>query len=303
MRHFLRSLHGRSDWRGSAPKRTLYAAKYALRSLRHRAQHAAWLDAVYGEPRLRAMLTHDPRLLERPQHHYINRRLDAAAGYAIVRGHYDHVLARFPPALVEQVYLGGCCAVGTLPLKGGEALSVELRRPTGRGREGELALYLLDARGRTLSSLIFTLADDGRRLLLGCLQGAATELGREAVRELTRQCHGLRPKNLLLSMLLGYAEQAGVERVFGVGNAAHPFAGHPGKIKADYDSFWLECEGVPRDDGFFELPAREPVRDIGAVDSKHRSAFRKREALRQQAAVLLPQALGLLPALEEAKAG
>lgn len=295
MRHFMRSLHGRTDWRGAAPKRALYAAKYTLRSLRHRVLHAAWLAFVYDEPRMCTLLAHDPRLLDRPQHGYINLKLDVASGYAIVRDHYTHLLAHFPPALFAQIYLEGRAAVGTLPLKDGGLLSVELRRPTGRGREGELALYLLDAQGLTLSSLIFTLADGGRRLLLGGLQGAAAELGREAVRELTKQCHGLRPKNLLLSILLGYAEHLGSEQLLAVGNAAHPFAGHAGKIKADYDGFWLECGGVAGDDGFYVLPAREPVRDLASVDSKHRSAFRKREALRHEAAALLPQALGLTP--------
>ena len=207
MRNFLRSLQGRTDWRGSAPKRSMYALKYAMRSLRHRSLHAAWLGFVYGDQRMRAMLAHDPRLLDRPQHDYINRRLDTAACYAIVRSHYDYVLAHFPPAMIERIYQHGRCPVGTLPLKDGDTLSVELRRPTGRGREGELALYLLDAQGRALSSAIFTFADDGRRLLLGCLQGAAAELGRDAVRALTRQCHGLRPKNLAIDRWPELAEQ------------------------------------------------------------------------------------------------
>jgi uncharacterized protein VirK/YbjX len=297
MHHLLSSLHHRIDWRGGMPKRTLYAIKYLARSLRHYRLHAGWLAFLHGEPRMRAMLAHDPRLLERPQHDYINRRLDAAARYAIIRGHYDFVLARFPAELVRQVYLEGRSRLGTLPLKDGHALALELRRPTGRGREGELALYLADGEGRALSSIVFTFADGGRSLLLGCLQGAAAGLGRDTVRELTRRCHGLRPKNLLLSMLLGCAERLGVERVRGVGNAAHPFAGTLGKIKADYDGFWRENDGLAHADGFYDLPAREPLRDIHEVDSKHRSAFRRREALREEATRRLWQALAGTPPL------
>ncbi|HEX7342422.1 MAG TPA: DUF535 family protein [Rhodanobacteraceae bacterium] len=293
MRHFLRSLRNRTDWRGAMPKRALQAAKYTLRSLSHYRLHSAWLAFIYADPRLCAMLAHDPRLLERPQHAYINRRLSAAASYAIMRDHYTYVLAHFPPALVEQIYLHGRCPIGQLALKDDTLITVALCRPVGRGREGELALYLLDAQDRPLSSLIFTIADNGKRLLFGCLQGAAHELGREAVRELTRQCHGLRPKNLLLSILLGYTKCIGVTRLQGVANATHPFAGRADKIKADYDSFWLDCHGTLGNDGFFELPVREPARDMAQVDSKHRSAFRKRETLRHKAATLLPQALGL----------
>lgn len=293
MRHFLASMQDRTDWRGSPATRGFYALKYALRSLRLRHLHAAWLAFVYETPRMRAMLAHDPRLVERPQHAYISRELGTAAGYAIIRSHYEFVLTRFPAAMLRAIYLDGRASVGTLTLKDGSILQLELRRPTGRSREGELALYLVDANGRALSSIIFTIADDGRRLLLGCLQGAAHELGRDAVREVTRQCHGLRPKNLLLSMLLGLGAAIGTARVFGVGNAAHPFANHPGKIKADYDGFWLECGGVASQHGFYELPAHEPIRDMATVDSKHRSAFRRREALRALACEQLLDALEL----------
>lgn len=293
MRHFLESMQDRTDWRGSRATRGFYALKYAVRSLHWRGLHAAWLAFIYDDPRMRAMLVHDPRLVERPQHAYISRGLGTAAGYAIIRSHYEFVLARFPADALRRIYLVGRAPVGTLVLKDGSTIGIELRRPTGRSREGELALYLVDTLGRALSSIIFTIADNGRHLLLGCLQGAAHELGRDAVRDLTRQCHGLRPKNLLLSMLLGVGAAIGTERVFGVGNAAHPFADHPGKIKADYDGFWLECGGAASRDGFYELPPREPVRDIATVDSKHRSAFRRREALRALACAQLLDALEL----------
>lgn len=293
MRHFLESMQDRTDWRGSPATRGFYALKYAARSLRRYRLHAAWLAFVYDDPRMRAMRACDPRLVERPQHAYISRKLGTAAGYAVIRDHYEFVLAHFPAAVVRAIYLDGRAPVGALVLKDGSALDIELRRPTGRGREGELALYLVDAGGRALSSVIFTIADAGRRLLLGGVQGAAHELGREAVRELTRHCHGLRPKNLLLSMLLGLGAAIGTRRVFGVGNGAHPLASHPGRIKADYDGFWLECGGVASRDGFYELPPREPVRDVAAVDSRHRSAFRRREALRALATTQLLEALEL----------
>jgi len=75
---FWRSLHQRRDWRGSPARRAGAAIKYALRSARHARLHAAWLDFIYRTPLLAAMLVHDPRLLERPQHPYINRCMSRA---------------------------------------------------------------------------------------------------------------------------------------------------------------------------------------------------------------------------------
>ena len=273
----------RHDWRGSVPKRLAAALKYMLRSARMATRQAAWLRLVYGSPRLTAMLAHDPRLLERWHHHYINRRFGRARRMAVIADHYRFAFERLPDDVLDGVYLRGRHGAGTLALKDGSELRIELRRPTGRSREGELALCLANSEDKVLSSAVFTIADEGRALLIGCMQGASAELGRDAVRELTKQCHGLRPKNLLFSLLLAFAAEYGIEQVRGVANLAHPFAGEADKIKADYDAFWEECQGEPLSDGFYALPAREPARDETQVESKHRSAFRKREALRREA--------------------
>ena len=254
-------------------------------------RQAAWLRTVYGSPRLAAIVEHDPRLLERWHHHYINRQFGRARRMAVMDEHFRFVFTHLPAILADDVYLRGNHLVGTLVLKDGSELRIELRRPTGRSREGELALCLANSQDQILSSAIFTVADEGRSLLIGCMQGAAADLGREAVRELTKQCHGLRPKNLLFSLLLAFADAYGIAQVRGVANLAHPFAGEADKIKADYDAFWQDCQAEPLSDGFYALPAREPVRDETQVESKHRSAFRKREVLRHDACVLLVTAL------------
>ena len=261
--------------------------KYVLRSARNASLHMAWLNFVYATPSLKAMLVTDRRLLERMQHHYINRRLKPSARYAIISDHYRKVMAIFPPAMLEAIYLKGVYTIGALALKGGSAIALELRRPTGRSREGELCLCLADTQGRLLSSMIFSIANGGKTIVIGCLQGPAAGLGLEAVRELTKQSHGLRPKNLLLSLLRAFADCSGAARLRGVANVAHPFARHGDKIKADYDSFWLECEGVLDDQDFYEIPVSEPVRDEALVASKHRSTFRHREALRREACKLV----------------
>ncbi|WP_267225225.1 VirK/YbjX family protein [Dyella silvae] len=291
LRLFMRSLRARRDWRGSLPKRLASGLKYVARSARMARRQSAWLQELYGSPRLTAILAHDPRLHERWHHHYINRRASLAQRMAIISQHFRFAFNRLPAELVDAVYLHGRCTFGTLTLKDGSELLLELRRPTGRSREGELSLCLANTQGQLLSSAIFSIGDEGRTLLIGCLQGAAAELGREAVRELTKQCYGLRPKNLVFSLLLAFGSFTGAQRIRGVSNLAHPFAGESDKIKADYDSFWEDCQGVLQPDGFFELPTAEPERDESQVESKHRSAFRRREQLRRDACAQLLAAL------------
>jgi uncharacterized protein VirK/YbjX len=288
---FLRSLRQRRDWRGPFHKRLVAGLKYMARSARMARRQSAWLSELYGSPRMSALARHDPRLHERGHHHYLNRHLGRARRLAVIRSHYRYVFGSLPKAAMDAVYLRDRFELGALTLKDGSELLLELRRPLGRSREGELALCLANVQGQLLSSAIFSIADDGRTLLIGCLQGAAAELGREAVRELTKQCHGLRPKNLLFSLLLAFGSFTGARQIRGVSNLAHPFAGEADKIKADYDSFWEECQGVLEADGFFILPVVEPVRDEAQVESKHRSAFRRREQLRGDACAQLLAAL------------
>jgi uncharacterized protein VirK/YbjX len=161
-----------------------------------------------------------------------------------------------------------------------------------------MILALVDGAGLQVSYAQFSIINGGRTIAIGCLQGAANNAGLDAVRDLTRQCHGLRPKNLLLSMVRAVAEALGMEQVYGVSNGAHVFAGIANKVKADYDGFWLEAGGTETEDGFFELPPREPHRDAADVESKRRSEFRRREALRQQACEKVMAAFGIVHAVE-----
>jgi uncharacterized protein VirK/YbjX len=291
-RRFLQSLHARHDWHGGPLRRLGAAAKYLLRSRRVRAQHAAWLDFLADTWPMPVVVARDARLFERYQHRYINTGFDLARRLAIVHGHYRFIHRYWPPALIAGVYLDRSMTIGRLALRDGSGVNIVLKAPPIKGLEGELGIYLCDDAGNHLSSLILTLADDGDTLLIGCVQGAVAGAGKEAVRELTRQCHGLRPKNLLLSLAYAIVESYGIARIRGVGQAVHPFAHRQDKIKSDYNGFWLESGGSESDDGMFDLPAREPLRDVATVDSKHRSAFRRREALRGEAVEILQLALG-----------
>jgi uncharacterized protein len=285
------SLRGRTDWHGHAVKRALCAAKYLVRSLQVKARHRAWLAFIRDNLPMPAVVARDPRLFERYQHRYINLGFDAATRLALVHGHYEFIIRRWPAALVEAVYVGRAHRIGQLTLRDGSQVDIVLKAPPVKGLEGELGIYLCDTDGTALSSVILTIAHEGRSLLVGCVQGAKASEGKEAVRDLTRQCHGLRPKNLLLSLVYAVAQTYNSERVRGVGQAVHPFAHKQDKIKSDYNGFWHEVGGVAASDGMFDLPAREAVRDAADVDSKHRSAFRRREALRAQAMDMLATAL------------
>lgn len=292
---FARSLRGRAEWHSSRSRGFNATMTYIARSLLHWRQHAAWLDFL-DAPAMAGLSTIDGTLTERYQHRYMNRHWSTTQRLAATREHYVFAVDRFPPALFDQLYRQREARVGRLVLRDGSGLSLLLKAPPIRGREGELSISLTDDWGLQISYATISFVDGGRGVIIGCLQGAANNAGRDAIRELTRQSHGLRPKNLLLSMIRSLAVAMGAERVLGIGNDAHPFASRK-KIKADYDAFWQENGGVADAQGFYAMSVDEPVRCASAVESKRRSEFRRREALRAEACGLLVAAFAVPPAV------
>jgi uncharacterized protein VirK/YbjX len=288
---FARSLRGRAGWHSTRVRGIGAAATYIVRCIARWREHDAWLAFLESRP-MAGITSIDRVLPERYQHRYISLAWNTSQRLHALRGHYEFALARFPRPLFHTLYRERQVLLGKLRLRDGGQLSLILKAPFRRSREGEMSLSLTDENGLQISYATIAFIDGGRTIVIGCMQGAANNAGRDVVRELTRQCHGLRPKNLLLSMVRALAEAFGVERVIGIGNAAHVFAGIPDKVKADYDAFWVEAGGVPAEDGFYELPPREPARCASEVESKRRAEFRRREALRAEACELVTAAFG-----------
>jgi uncharacterized protein len=291
---FTRSLSGRAAWHSKRSHAVGAIATYVARSLAWWKRHDAWL-AFLEQPAMAGIASVDTVLVERYQHRYISMRWTREKRLAALFDHYRFALEHFPRPLFHMLYRERVVRLGTIALRDGAPLSLLLKAPLRRGREGELSISLTDATGLQLSYVQVSFIDGGRTLAIGCMQGAANQAGRDAVRELTKQCHGLRPKNLLLSLVRALAEAFDIDRVIAIGNDAHVFAGIPNKVKADYDAFWIEAGGTPCADGFFDLPPRDPARHESEVESKRRSEWRRREALRREACELLVSAFGIQP--------
>ena len=294
MASLLRSLRGRHDWRGDAGKRALTAAKYIARSLLMFRQHADSLSYVEGGPPLQAFRRGDPRMQERPFHRYLNLGWTRQQRLQAIRQHYRHLLSAMPAALFRAIYAEGGAPLGLLVLKDDSRLILSLRPPIFLGCEGELCIQLGDELGNPLYRIVVTVTDE-RTLAIGCIQGPVGAEARDTVRELTRQLHGMRPKCLMLALACALARHWGMARVLAVGNAAHPLRNARRRFVADYDAFWQEQQGREVVGGWYELPVQPERKSEAEVPSQHRSAFRKREALRMEAECLLVEALRTLP--------
>lgn len=290
----LDSMRDRHDWTGPWYKRSVTALKYLARSVGMTAQHQRFLAFIAADPAMRAYRQRDPRLLERHMHRYVNAHWHRRDRLTYLQQHYRFAKAHLPRGLFELVYAMGHASLGALQAKDGSLLTLCLRPPIYKGCEGELCLQLCDVNEAPLYSIVFSVADELPTLMIGCLQGPRGENARDVVRDLTRNLHGMRPKQLMLSLAYTFARHYGIERLVAISNEAHPLRRSGRPLYSDYDAFWEEQQGRRIGGGWYALPSMLAQKTEAEVPSNHRAAFRRREALRREAGQLLINALAPL---------
>jgi hypothetical protein len=223
-----------------------------------------------------------PRFLYKVYRPYISHALDAEARLDAIRAHYDFMFRRDLGQTLARACLGPV-VLAEAEGRSGLRYQIQLRTVTMFDREGELVLQLTQD-DKALYTVAFTVAPrDGRTAVsIGCIQGGKTEDAREAIRTATRELHGIRPKQLMATLVRQLGHAYGCERMLMVSNRNRVIykAIRNGRVLADYDQLWEELGARLRADGDWELdcaPVAAP--DMENIPSKKRSEARKRHEL------------------------
>jgi uncharacterized protein VirK/YbjX len=269
-------------------------AKIRLRAVLHPRQTPRWLHLLNAHPAFSEYVRNCPRFLYKVYRPYISHALDANERLEAIRAHYDFMFRRglretLARASVGPVVLAEAAGKSGLPYQ------VQLRTVNMFDREGELVLQLTQD-DNALYTVAFTVAPrDGRLAVsVGCIQGGKTEDAREAIRTATRELHGIRPKQLMATLVRQLGHEYGCERMVLVSNRNRVIykAIRNGRVLADYDQLWTELGAQLRPDGDWELacaPVAAP--DLDGIPSKKRSEARKRHELVSRLAADVCQAL------------
>ena len=140
---------------------------------------------------------------------------------------------------------------------------------------------------RRLYSLVFSMGvRDGEEVCyVGAIQGASGDDVQEIYKAVTKQLHGMRPRDLLIETLRVCCEAMGVHRLLFVADQhrhhrdVQYFGAEKARALTDYDAIWIDRGAELRRDGFFSLPAHRDPRDLASVPSNKRSMYRKRVEL------------------------
>ncbi len=268
----------------SLPAAAYWRERFKLegRALFHQSQTRRWLRLLNSHPVLLEVVQHCPRVLYKIYRPYLTRSLSMDQRLAVLAYHYGFMLRNGLGPLVAQAARAGV-VLASVEGKSGSRYDIELRAAALFEREGELVLQLCE-HGAAVYSVAFTFSDlTGRAAVtIGCTQGPNHGDGLAANRSATRELHGIRPKQLLVTLVrqLAYALGCGHVQLVGNANRVVLSALRQGKVCADYDQLWHEMGALERPDGDFQLrcEALAPP-DLEAIVSKKRSEARKRHAV------------------------
>jgi uncharacterized protein VirK/YbjX len=256
--------------------------KIRVRALLHPLQTPAWLRLLNSHPAFSEYVRNCPRFLYKVYRPYISKALDPEERLAAIQAHYHCMFQRGLGQTVARASLGPV-ALASCEGKSGLPYEIQLRTVNMFDREGELVLQLAQG-DKVIYTVAFTVAPRAGRpaLSIGCVQGGKTSDAREAIRVATRDLHGMRPKQLMVSLVRQLGFEYGCERLHLVSNRNRVIykAIRHGRVLADYDLLWEELGALKNASGDYELdcaPIAAP--DLDSIPSKKRSEAKKRYEL------------------------
>jgi uncharacterized protein VirK/YbjX len=256
--------------------------KLKARAMVHREQTRRWLQLLNSHPAFSEYVQNWPRFLYKIYRPYLTGTLTMEARLAVLASHYQFIFQRGLGPMVAQASYAGV-ALAAIEGKTGVRYQVRLRAVGTLEREGDLTLQLCEG-DEALYAVAFTFGWRGAALAvsIGCIQGSNSEGTLDAIRRATRELHGLRPKQLLVSLVRHLGHALGCERLYLVSNANRVVrsAMRQGRVWSDYDQLWSELGAERQPDGDYLLPCAAPAAQcLESVPSKKRAEARRRHEL------------------------
>jgi uncharacterized protein VirK/YbjX len=257
--------------------------KLKVRALAHRGQTQRWLQLLNSHPAFSECVRNWPRFLYKIYRPYLSNTLSMDARLAVLASHYQFVFEQgLGPTIVQAS--GAGVMLASFEGKSGLPYQLVLRAVgTCLEREGDLVMQLCQG-DAVLYAVAFTFGWRGERhaVSIGCMQGGRAQGTMEAIRVATRELHGLRPRQLLVTLVRQLGYQFGCTDMMLVSNDNRVVrcAMRKGRVLSDYDQTWIELGAERQADGDFRLqcaPLQAP--DMEAIASKKRSEARKRHEL------------------------
>jgi uncharacterized protein VirK/YbjX len=263
------------------PNDLRFRLRFYLRSLFSLQSSATWFQLLDQLAPLRQCLKHEPEMSEKLHRPYRRTGFTSMERFQLVHNHIRVCEQLGWSELMASSY-GKTYEIACFTDRNDHPLRLILARPGQFGKEGEIALHLMDGEVRLYSACFSFRVENGlQELDIGSIQGPSFADGRQRIRDLTRSLHGLRPRSLILEGLRAIASSTACSRLRVVGNSSHIYRSLRKRrsIAFDYDAFCMEVSGAIANGQDWLLPAQLEVRPLNEIPSKKRAEALRRRTL------------------------
>lgn len=227
-----------------------------------------------------------PLFYEQATRQFFYKKSSFIERFQIIENHFDYLEGKVDNKLIRKFYLEGGLGIWKGSFED-TSLFLYLTFEPGQKKEGLLSL-MLKLPTLNLYQIVFWFAPDpvdkSPAMWIGAIQGPSSDNAQEIIRQLTKNFHGYRTKNLILYASQVLANVLGVSSIYAVSDDGYYANNHfrlDRKLKISLNDFWEEVGGAPSDDKrFYKLPLTETRKSMEEIKSSKRSLYRKRfEAL------------------------
>ncbi|ENM5825540.1 DUF535 family protein [Vibrio metoecus] len=265
----------------------IYPDVRGIKKLRYNARFCLWgvlmpetltrVQNLLSQPSFHTVRLHYPRTLEKPLKPYVCVKWSARERAQRMIEHFAFLEKRHAQLLPLIYRHQGW------QLYQHDLFSIQLCH--GPEREGSLALVLLSHDQQPLFTLAFNISGKAKPVIhIGALQGPGpnVEHRQEIIRQLTHQLHGLRPKALIMEVLLILARYWEIEQIYGVTNHGHVYqalryvGSKRSSVRFQYSELWQEMGGEVINAYWHALPLQPPRKDPLSLSKTKRRLYTKR---------------------------
>lgn len=263
--------------------------KFKLRQSLFRSELAEVLQ-YFRAHQLTSLLKMDPSLLLKCTRAYLWADLNGQQRMAGQLSFFEWLQTKFSLPFVLSFFETERVSIGKIQ-HGGADFDIMLGSARGLGREGELMVtlhingtLLMRSSVSVLPAKMLGLPGDGHAMFVGGFQGVSNT--KDLIKQATQALERTKPSFILLNALQAMAQAWGLVGIVGVADKQHAYASYfslSKRISMSYDDLWQQFGATEKTaEGQWLLPLVWEPRPEHEVESKKRSALKRRNAMRMQ---------------------
>ena len=263
--------------------------KFKLRQSWFRSELAE-VQQYFESHQLTPLFEIDPSLSLKCTRAYLWTGLNGQQRMACQLAFFDWLQTKFSLQFVLSFFKTERISIGKIH-HGDAEFDVMLCPSRGLGREGELmvtlhinGMLLMRSSVSVLPVKTLGLPGAGHAMFVGGFQGVSNT--KDLIKQATQALERTKPSFILLNALQAMAQAWGLVGIVGVADKQHAFASYfslSKRISMSYDDLWQQLGATEKSaQGQWLLPLVWEPRPEHEVESKKRSALKRRNAMRQQ---------------------